>query len=87
MSGSDPEGAFPVYVLLFRLNLLLTLRRSVLGHEGGGIVESIGEGVTDVAVGDHVVPVSGLVLSLTSATRSQRFVAVHCRVPRSALLA
>ena len=25
--------------------------------EGGGIVESIGEGVTDVAVGDHVVPV------------------------------
>ncbi|ORY78865.1 chaperonin 10-like protein [Leucosporidium creatinivorum] len=40
LSGDDPEGAFPV----------------VLGHEGGGVVESIGEGVTDVKVGDHVVP-------------------------------
>src|SRR6478609_1864536 len=27
----------------------------VLGHEGAGIVEAIGEGVTSVAVGDHVV--------------------------------
>jgi S-(hydroxymethyl)glutathione dehydrogenase/alcohol dehydrogenase len=36
----DPEGVFP----------------SILGHEGGGIVESVGEGVTDVAVGDHVIP-------------------------------
>jgi S-(hydroxymethyl)glutathione dehydrogenase/alcohol dehydrogenase len=40
LSGADPEGAFPV----------------ILGHEGGGVVESIGEGVTSVAVGDHVVP-------------------------------
>ncbi|MDF1608953.1 S-(hydroxymethyl)glutathione dehydrogenase/class III alcohol dehydrogenase [Hoeflea sp. YIM 152468] len=40
LSGADPEGLFPV----------------VLGHEGGGIVESIGEGVTSVAVGDHVIP-------------------------------
>ncbi|KAK9896925.1 S-glutathione dehydrogenase-like protein [Cystobasidium minutum MCA 4210] len=40
LSGQDPEGAFPV----------------ILGHEGGGIVESIGEGVTDVKVGDHVIP-------------------------------
>jgi S-(hydroxymethyl)glutathione dehydrogenase/alcohol dehydrogenase len=39
-SGQDPEGIFP----------------SILGHEGGGIVESIGEGVKDVKVGDHVVP-------------------------------
>ncbi|KAF7776280.1 hypothetical protein Agabi119p4_4673 [Agaricus bisporus var. burnettii] len=39
-SGNDPEGNFPV----------------ILGHEGGGIVESVGEGVTSVAVGDHVVP-------------------------------
>jgi len=30
--------------------------RSILGHEAGAIVESIGEGVTSVAVGDHVVP-------------------------------
>ena len=28
----------------------------ILGHEGAGIVESIGEGVTSVAVGDHVIP-------------------------------
>jgi len=40
LSGQDPEGLFP----------------SILGHEGGGIVESIGEGVTSVAVGDHVIP-------------------------------
>lgn len=40
LSGDDPEGVFPC----------------VLGHEGGGIVESIGEGVTSVAVGDHVIP-------------------------------
>ncbi|QEY58152.1 S-(hydroxymethyl)glutathione dehydrogenase/class III alcohol dehydrogenase [Pseudomonas sp. C27(2019)] len=40
LSGDDPEGVFPC----------------VLGHEGGGIVESIGEGVTSVQVGDHVIP-------------------------------
>lgn len=40
LSGKDPEGVFPV----------------VLGHEGGGIVESVGEGVTTVKPGDHVVP-------------------------------
>ncbi len=40
LSGDDPEGIFP----------------AVLGHEGGGIVESIGEGVTSVVVGDHVIP-------------------------------
>jgi len=28
----------------------------ILGHEGGGIVESVGEGVTNVSVGDHVIP-------------------------------
>ncbi|TGZ83647.1 glutathione-dependent formaldehyde dehydrogenase [Ascodesmis nigricans] len=39
LSGKDPEGAFPV----------------VLGHEGAGIVESVGEGVTNVKPGDHVV--------------------------------
>ncbi|QUM86965.1 MULTISPECIES: S-(hydroxymethyl)glutathione dehydrogenase/class III alcohol dehydrogenase [unclassified Moritella] len=40
MSGDDPEGIFPV----------------ILGHEGGGVVEQIGEGVTSVEVGDHVIP-------------------------------
>ncbi|KAM9916528.1 hypothetical protein OXX59_009910, partial [Metschnikowia pulcherrima] len=39
LSGVDPEGAFP----------------AILGHEGGGIVESVGEGVTNVKVGDHVI--------------------------------
>lgn len=40
LGGHDPEGKFPC----------------VLGHEGGGIVESIGEGVTSLKVGDHVIP-------------------------------
>ncbi len=40
LSGADPEGLFP----------------AILGHEGGGIVEEIGAGVTSVAVGDHVIP-------------------------------
>lgn len=35
MSGEDSEGVFPV----------------ILGHEGGGIVESVGEGVVDFAPG------------------------------------
>lgn len=28
----------------------------ILGHEAGGIVESVGEGVTELAPGDHVLP-------------------------------
>ena len=40
LSGDDPEGIFP----------------SILGHEGGGIVEAVGEGVTSLEVGDHVIP-------------------------------
>lgn len=28
----------------------------ILGHEGGGIVESVGAGVTSVQVGDYVIP-------------------------------
>ncbi|WP_205340636.1 S-(hydroxymethyl)glutathione dehydrogenase/class III alcohol dehydrogenase [Denitrificimonas caeni] len=40
LSGDDPEGIFPV----------------ILGHEGGGIVEAVGEGVTSLEVGDHVIP-------------------------------
>lgn len=28
----------------------------ILGHEGAGIVESVGEGVTDFKPGDHVIP-------------------------------
>jgi len=40
LSGQDPEGLFP----------------SILGHEGAGVVESVGEGVTSVKAGDHVIP-------------------------------
>jgi len=40
LSGADPEGAFPV----------------ILGHEGGGVVQEVGEGVTSVKPGDHVIP-------------------------------
>jgi S-(hydroxymethyl)glutathione dehydrogenase/alcohol dehydrogenase len=38
-SGADPSGYAP----------------AVLGHEGAGVVEAVGEGVTSVAPGDHVV--------------------------------
>lgn len=40
LDGLDSEGLFP----------------SILGHEGAGIVREIGTGVSDVAVGDHVIP-------------------------------
>jgi S-(hydroxymethyl)glutathione dehydrogenase/alcohol dehydrogenase len=39
-SGGDPEGLFP----------------SILGHEGAGIVVDVGDGVTSVKKGDHVIP-------------------------------
>ena len=40
LSGEDPEGLFPC----------------VLGHEGAGVVVEVGEGVTSVQPGDHVIP-------------------------------
>ncbi|HET8790787.1 MAG TPA: S-(hydroxymethyl)glutathione dehydrogenase/class III alcohol dehydrogenase [Modicisalibacter sp.] len=40
LSGKDPEGLFP----------------SILGHEGAGVVEEVGAGVTSVQPGDHVIP-------------------------------
>jgi S-(hydroxymethyl)glutathione dehydrogenase/alcohol dehydrogenase len=40
LSGADPEGLFP----------------AILGHEGAGIVMEVGEGVTTLAPGDHVIP-------------------------------
>ena len=40
LSGADPEGLFP----------------AILGHEGAGVVVEVGEGVTTVKPGDHVIP-------------------------------
>lgn len=40
LSGKDPEGLFP----------------TILGHEGAGVVVEVGEGVTSVKPGDHVIP-------------------------------
>jgi S-(hydroxymethyl)glutathione dehydrogenase/alcohol dehydrogenase len=40
LSGDDPEGIFP----------------TVLGHEGGAVVEAVGPGVSSVRPGDHVIP-------------------------------
>lgn len=40
LDGYDPEGLFPC----------------ILGHEAGCVVESVGEGVNSVKVGDHVIP-------------------------------
>ena len=40
LSGADPEGIFP----------------AILGHEGAGIVQEVGAGVTSVKAGDHVIP-------------------------------
>jgi len=56
-SGVDPSGYAP----------------TVLGHEGAGVVEAIGEGVTSVAPGDHVV-------TLFSPQCRE---CVHCQSPKT----
>jgi S-(hydroxymethyl)glutathione dehydrogenase/alcohol dehydrogenase len=58
-SGADPSGYVP----------------TVLGHEGAGVVEKIGEGVTSLAEGDHVV-------TLFSARCGE---CIHCRDERTNL--
>ena len=40
LSGKDPEGLFP----------------TILGHEGAGVVVEVGEGVSTLQPGDHVIP-------------------------------
>src|SRR5437764_6191021 len=58
-SGADPSGYAP----------------TVLGHEGAGVVESVGEGVTSLAPGDRVV-------TLFSPQCRE---CIHCRDPRTNL--
>ena len=58
-SGADPSGYSP----------------AVLGHEGAGVVEKVGDGVTSVAEGDHVV-------TLFSPQCRE---CEHCRDPRTNL--
>jgi S-(hydroxymethyl)glutathione dehydrogenase/alcohol dehydrogenase len=58
-SGADPSGYAP----------------TVLGHEGAGVVERVGEGVTSLAEGDHVV-------TLFSPQCRE---CVHCLSPRTNL--
>src|SRR3954447_24027889 len=58
-SGADPSGYKPC----------------VLGHEGAGVVEAVGEGVTSVQPGDHVV-------TLFSPQCRE---CVHCRSDRTNL--
>src|SRR5947208_3565947 len=58
-SGADPSGYAP----------------AVLGHEGAGIVEQVGDGVTSLAPSDHVVTL------FTPRCRE----CVHCLEPRTNL--
>jgi len=58
-SGADPSGYSP----------------TVLGHEGAGVVEAIGDGVADVAPGDHVV-------TLFSPQCRE---CIHCQSPKTNL--
>src|SRR5215210_4779505 len=58
-SGADPSGYAP----------------AVLGHEGAGVVERVGDGVSSVAAGDHVV-------TLFSPQCRE---CEHCRSPRTNL--
>ena len=58
-SGADPSGYSP----------------TVLGHEGAGVVEVVGDGVTSVVPGDHVV-------TLFSPQCRE---CIHCRDPRTNL--
>src|SRR5215217_9353782 len=58
-SGADPSGYAP----------------TVLGHEGAGVVERVGEGVRSLAEGDHVV-------TLFSPQCGE---CVHCRSPKTNL--
>ncbi len=56
LSGADPDGLFP----------------AILGHEGGGIVEDVGRGVSGVRAGDHVIPLYTPECGACEACRSNK---------------
>jgi len=58
-SGADPSGYAP----------------TVLGHEGAGVVERVGEGVSSLTPGDHVI-------TLFSPQCRE---CIHCRSPKTNL--
>lgn len=61
LSGQDSEGVFPC----------------ILGHEGAGIVEAVGEGVTEFEVGDHVIPLTLLNVASVNSVCLVRPTCVH----------
>lgn len=66
--GHAVEGSHPIR----RLPL-------VLGHEGAGVVESVGAGVTSLRPGDHVV--CALVVPCGSCRQCVRGLSEHCNSP------
>ena len=61
LGGHDPEGLFPV----------------ILGHEGAGIVESIGEGVDHVKPGDVVIPLYTAQVKQSFLTFTKSFMKIY----------
>lgn len=68
LSGDDPEGIFP----------------AILGHEGAGVVEAIGEGVSSLAVGDHVIPLYTQSVACASSVHPVKPICARPFVPRRA---
>src|SRR5438094_385221 len=62
-SGADPSGYSP----------------TVLGHEGAGVVERVGDGVMDVAPGDHVVTLFSALSSAAAYRAPSESCASTCR--------
>lgn len=68
LSGDDPEGVFP----------------AVLGHEGGGVVVEVGEGVTSLKPGDHVIRSTPQSAASVSSANPAKLTSVRPCAPRRA---